>query len=221
MSALQQDSAGCQKGPQRRLVPLAVSPQTLPPIAVETTRPHDHQQETMLWEFCLAPKVVEPPLFSAANTANRCSPVKEGHGLVMLPLTKLDDELMGFVPSIYRQLPTVAVATGVANKPREAVLPFGALAKEFVTEVDDIRLVALAAHHAKNLARSIAQVAAVQMFMAGTVDVGGSSGGGAQPRASASSPKYSITSSFPRKKCATTRPQSASSIGPSTRNSFR
>jgi hypothetical protein len=60
-----------------------------------------------------------------------------------------------------------------------------------------------------------------QLLIAGTVDVGGSSGGGAQPRSSASSPKYSMTSSLPRKKWATIRPQSASSIAPSTRNSFR
>lgn len=102
MSALQQDSVGCQKGPERRPVPLVVSPETLPPIAVEVTRPHDHQQQTMLRDFCLAPKVVEPPLFSAGNAADRRSPVKEGYGLVMLPLTKLDDELMSLVPRIYR-----------------------------------------------------------------------------------------------------------------------
>jgi hypothetical protein len=105
----------------------------------------------MLRDFCLAPKVVEPPLFSAGNAADGRSMVKEGHGLVMLPLTKLDDELMSLVPRIYRQLTTAPVATGVANKPREAMLPFGAFAKQSVTQVDDIRLVALAANHAKNL----------------------------------------------------------------------
>lgn len=87
----------------------------------------------MLWDFALAPMVVEPPLLAARHAADRRSTVKEGDGFVMLPLTKLDYELMSLVPRIHRQLPAATVATGVANKPREAVLPFGALAKKLIT----------------------------------------------------------------------------------------
>lgn len=149
---LRQDASVCEQLPERVPVPLVVSPQALPPIAVEITRPHDQQQQTMLRDFCLAPKVVEPPLFAASNAADRRSTVKEGHGLIMLTLAELDDELMSFIPGIHWQLPAASLAAGVANKPRKAVLPFRTLAKQFVTEFDDIRLVALAANHAKNLA---------------------------------------------------------------------
>jgi hypothetical protein len=91
----------------------------------------------------LAALVVEPTLRPSIDSADRANVrlVEVGDGLVVLALSILDHEPAAGIVGVHRQAAALTVASRVADKPVEAMLPLSALAENLVAQLDNVCLV--------------------------------------------------------------------------------
>ena len=111
---------------------------------VEVRRRDGDQPNAMLWDELVAPCVVQRPLDSAVNSADS-EPfrlVEMGHRLAVLPLPILHHQVRRQPVAIDWEPNTAARLAPVTQEPFESVLTRTNLAKNAITEVQHVCLVA-------------------------------------------------------------------------------
>jgi hypothetical protein len=123
--------------------------QAAAPVGRQVARPNYQQSQVAPRHLDVTPAVVERALLATADATDRLAAVEERDRLVMLAFAVLDDEAMLGVESVDGQRARTAVTAGIANQPREAMLPASALAEDVVAEIDDIALVTVLTHEGR------------------------------------------------------------------------
>lgn len=88
-------------------------------IAGKIARSDDDQAESVSGNLDLSALVIEPPLDSSMHAADReyVWLVEVGYGLIVLALSILDHEPMARIVGVYRQTPSHAIASRIADEP--------------------------------------------------------------------------------------------------------
>ncbi|MFF3878729.1 hypothetical protein [Streptomyces sp. NPDC001978] len=114
-------------------------------VGVQVRRPDHQQAQAVSGDLSVASPVVQRPLLASLHSTHRQAPwfVEERRGLVVLHLAVFHDEFVLRPAGVDRQPGLPPCGSGIAEQPLEPVLPKALLAEDLVTQIEDVRLVAV------------------------------------------------------------------------------